>query len=171
MPATIKSNIEVIINEVKSIIRKDGTLWSAMVLHNVVDRNGYLIGVDTLKEMMKEEEKQVKQEFKVSLIDCGSYRSNKSIISRAIELGVALRNEDDTVRGKTEVEKELKELKTKETAFETIKRSCELIAKKLKEMEGDGNLSDVDVSVAFSLIKGNMDAVTQLAGKTLRKAA
>jgi hypothetical protein len=171
MAAVIRSNIETVVIEVKAAVKREGTLWSAMVLNAVIDLTGYALPFDTLKEGIKAQEQEVKANSKVDLQSSGAYRSNKAVILGAIKLGVALRNEDDSIRGKSEVEKEIKSLKEKETPLASIKRLCTQLEGKIKELSDNGNANHQDVAIAYSLIQANFKAVDALAAVALRKAA
>ena len=171
MAAVIRSNIETVVIEVKAAVKREGTLWSAMVLNAVIDLTGYALPFDTLKEGIKAQEQEVKANSKVDLQSSGAYRSNKAVILGAIKLGVALRNEDDSIRGKSEVEKEIKSLKEKETPLASIKRLCTQLEGKIKELSEDPNVNPNDVAVAFSLIQANFKTIDKVTQSAFAKAA
>jgi hypothetical protein len=95
----------------------------------------------------------------VSLSELGSYRSAKSVILKAIELEVPLLAADGKPRGKTEVEADIKALKTPETPIETLTRAYALIAKKMSELT-----TTDEANAAYILAKNAFAQAEKVAG-------
>ena len=125
---------------------KAGQLWTAMVLF-CMDRAP--ADDKAAKELFKAHEKQ---EERVKLQTIGAYRSAKSVIVAALKFGVTL-NVGDKVRGKTEVEKEIKDLKEPEAPLATIQRCIELANKKMPAITGKD-----DAMVVYGLARALLTA-------------
>lgn len=142
-------------------------LWSAMVLFAVASLADAIKAAPsedpqgkTLKEGFRDREAEVKKEKDgLVLNSIGAYRSAKSVISAAARYNVPLLGEKGVVRGKTEVEEAIAQLREKSTPLTTIARSATTIENKLKEVD-----SKQDIAGAFALINGIREAC-------IRKAA
>lgn len=127
--AGTKSNFEMLVAEAKLEQKKGVNVWTHMVRFAVLDVPR--TGDDVLKDAFKAQEQKYKEQG-VNLPEMGSYRSSKSVVMSAFKLGVPVMV-GDKVRGKTEVEKDIKALKEKELPIDTIKRAFTLIGKKIGE--------------------------------------
>lgn len=106
-------------------------LWNSMVEFAVSTGTN---DAEALKDTFKNHEKAQKDAPKgVNLQSIGAYRSAKSVILSATKHGVQIMV-GGKVRGKTDVEKELRSLKEPEAAIATIQRSIELAAKKIADL-------------------------------------
>lgn len=93
----------------------------------------------------------------VKLNEIGAYRSAKSVISAAARYGVPLM-EKGKVRGKTEVEKAVKDLREKPTPLENFNRALTMAENVVKEI-GD----KADIAVAYGRTKALLEKVTAIA--------
>lgn len=125
-----KSNFEMLVAEAKLEQKKGSNVWTHMVRFAVMDVS-LVDGADALKDAFKAQEQKYKEQG-VNLPEMGSYRSSKSVVVSAFKLGVPVMV-GGKVRGKTEVEKDIKALKEKEQPIDTIKRAYTLIGKKIGE--------------------------------------
>jgi len=124
----MKSNFEMLVAEVKAEQKKGVNVWTHMVRFVACDVGG---DEEAVKAAFKAQEADYKDKG-INLPEMGSYRSSKSVCCTAVKLGIALLV-GDKVRGKTEVEKDIKALKEKELPIDTIKRAFTLIGKKIGE--------------------------------------
>lgn len=139
------SKFDEVVKEAKAAHKREGSLWVLFVEFTTQECAG--LKVDELKAVLKAKEDAAKQaKPSVNLQEMGAYRSCKSVIVRAVEAGISLLDGTE-VKGKTEVEKELKALKVKETAYETIKRCIALIGDKLPEVT-----DKTEISLTFGLL-------------------
>jgi len=124
-----KSNFEMLVAEAKLEQKKGVNVWTHMVRFASFDVAP--LNEEGLKAAFKVQEQKYKEQG-VNLPELGSYRSSKSVVVTAVKLGIAIMV-GDKVRGKTEVEKDIKALKEKEQPIDTIKRAFTLIGKKIGE--------------------------------------
>lgn len=110
-------------------------LSSVKLLGEVFNFNG---SQDNLKQLFVDGyEKAYKKETGDKSMP-GAYRSAKSVITKAITFDVELLNEDGTPRGKTEVEKDIKELQAVKTNVEKIDGLLETVSKLIDSAKSEG---------------------------------
>lgn len=114
--------------------KKGDSLWGCLAKF----ASGFNAGTD--RDAAEATFKKTELEFAIenpkapSLKTIGVYRSNKSVILAAIEAGVPLVDDTGKVRGKTEVEKAIKESKGEKLPidkFQTVMKSANDISEKL----------------------------------------
>lgn len=127
-------------------------LWNEFVLFVTEDLRTTV--ENDAKAAFKEKEKQTKEKDKFSLQEVGAYRSAKSVIMSALRYDIALADSQGKARGKTEIEKEIKDRKEPEAPIDTIKRSMSILDKKIPALTTKG-----DISLAYMLVKGAWDAI------------
>jgi hypothetical protein len=168
------SNQAVICKSVQTVAKNSGTLWAAVAMMAENDFHGRSLDVDTLKACFKSFEENAAKELKWSLTADPrgqTYRGCKSVAKNAIEKDIPLLTTDGKVRGKSEVEKDLKGLKEKETPAETVKRCSALIQKKIKEMGESADTTHQEACIAYALIEENLKLIGQLVNMKMPKAA
>lgn len=127
----LKEKFSEIVTLAKQTEARGAKLWNSMVEFAV---GTGVNDAETLKATFKNHEKEQKDAPKgVNLQSIGAYRSAKSVILAATTHGVQVMV-GGKVRGKTEVEKELRAMKEPEATIATIQRSIELAVKKLAEV-------------------------------------
>ena len=116
----------------------------------------------SLREWFKAQEEAVKNEKDgPNLNTIGAYRSTKSVIAAAARYGVAI-VENGHVRGKTEVEKAIKELRQPEPAIKTVERSITAITGKFEAV-----VDPVEVTAMYAMTKKLLAAITGHTQKVL----
>ncbi len=154
-------NFKQAVTAAKTIESRSGGLWTALVLFaGDVLKNNMGVACDISADFKKEEQ-QASTEMRYEVTKNSTYRSNKCVIVNAVEAGVSLFDSKGKPRGKTEVEKELKEGKEKKPAmsrFQTVLKSADTIA---------DELLDSDCILAAALVQALLDKVAV----RIRKAA
>lgn len=84
------------------------------------------------------------------------YRSSKSVISNAIDLGIDLLNEDNLPRGKTELQKLIKDAKTPKSADSKFTDACAQMIGWLES--GEMTMSKADASALLAQVITTMQA-------------
>lgn len=171
MSVKMRSNQEMIINEVKAVSKHGSTLWASQVKYVVLDLDGYKGEIKDLKNMISVWENKVKTDDKINLNQNSSYRSNKSVIIKAISLGNQLINPDGSVRGKTEMEKENAAEATVKTPFQQLQTACNTVQAKLKAMQEDPTCTGVDIATAYQLVQACFKLADDIAKNRLQNAA
>ena len=159
------SHFNQVVSAVRSNIRTSNTMWAGLVLTLVEDIK---IGTRDDEDMkrIRAAVKQLEEDAKpVKMQENGAYRSSKSVCLKAISMGIAL-TVGGKVRGKSEVEQDIKDQREPEAAIETIKRSYALITKKLAEIDNQAELS-----LLFTMNKQTSDEVAAHVGKLFKAAA
>jgi hypothetical protein len=111
--------------------------------------------LDVLKSMTKTGEDEFKKASKEMHMPA-AYRSAKSVITTAVALSIALKNADGKYKGKTELEKEIKEGKVGKSEFEKFKSSMNtatLIFGKLDALDDVRNAKELVRQLADLVIK------------------
>lgn len=143
-------------------------LWAAMV--RFADTQGlHVAGEDMAKEIFKAKEKAVDEGSKVKLQAITAYRSSKSVIISAVKFGIPLTSGPGKVRGKTDVEKDIKAMREPESAIETVRRAVDLAMKKV-----DALTTKEETTLAYQLAQAFLSKATQAVQKhlpELREAA
>lgn len=146
----MNANFEAALKAVVKIEATQGNFWKSLVLFvkDVAPKDE-----DALKDAFTREEK-AQNVTKKKLSSFGAYRSAKSVVFAALKHDVALMD-GENVRGKTEVEKDIKALKgdtkTEFEKFQHVITSATAIADKLESKD--------DVAAAFMLVKSLMDSL------------
>lgn len=110
---------------------------------------------DVLKSAIKSGETAYKTGMKVESMP-GAYRSAKSVITVAVSMGISLKNAEGKYKGKTELEKEIKEGKPGKPEFEKFKTSMNtatLIFGKLDTLDDVRNAKELVRQLADLVIK------------------
>jgi hypothetical protein len=111
-------NFEVAAKAAKSINGKSGSLWHAMVLF----QQDYMrLDKDELKSVIKGQEQEANAALRIKVGTNSTYRVVKGVILSAVEYGVSLIDKRGKVRGKTEVEADIKEVKGEKSAVDKFK--------------------------------------------------
>lgn len=119
--------------------------WGTMALA-VSATNEWVSDDSDKKELAKMLAANVEARFKDETGDKSmpsAYRSAKSVVCSAKEYGVSLLNHDGSPKGKTEVEKEIKEAKADKSTDDKIAALASTIARLLER--GDHTVASVDV--------------------------
>lgn len=104
-----------VVKEALAVQTKTGGLWVAMV-YFAISNEVYKAGdYDEMKAEFASHEKLTKESKDVALQKIGAYRSAKSVVMASMEYGVNLVDKNGAVRGKTEVEKDIREQRSEET--------------------------------------------------------
>jgi hypothetical protein len=154
------SNQATICKSVQAVAKNSGTLWTAIVMMAEHDFHGRSLDADTLKACFKSFEENAAKELKWSLTADArgqTYRACKSVAKNAIEKDIPLLTPDGKVRGKSEVEKDLKDLKEKETPAETIKRCSALIQKKIHGLSEGCGVTHQEACILYALLEENLE--------------
>jgi hypothetical protein len=118
----------------------------------------------TLRDWFKShEEATANEKDGVKLNTIGAYRSTKSVIAAAARYGVAIVDQKGNVRGKTEVEKEIKDLRQPEAAIKTVERSITAITGKYEAVT-----DPVEITAMYAMTKKLFEAITAHAQKMLK---
>jgi hypothetical protein len=144
----MNENFKKVASAAKAITGKSGTLWFAMVSFQ---QDFHKLNAEQLKEAIKGQEKEANAELRMKIGENSTYRVVKGVVIKAVELGIALVRKDGKAKGKTEVEKEIKEAvgdKSPADKFKSTMNTATLIEAKL-----DVN----DVAVAAGLVKDLLD--------------
>ena len=154
----------------KAIAKKDGDNWKSLVGEMVTTFSEADFASDAeskaTKKVIREMEKRAQIEGKLSPQLPNAYTSAKSVIIAAFSNKVALMNENGEVRGKTEVQKALAELRAPETGFEAFNRAMELATKAL-----DKTMSEQELLAICARQAELGRKVQQLAQANLKMAA
>ena len=102
--------------------KKAGNLWSN--LSGYIGELAQFHDVENVKAVLKNAEKSYGEINKVKLSSIGAYRSAKSVALKAVSLGVALLTENGDSRGKTEVEKDIKDNKEEKSVADKLQTSA-----------------------------------------------
>jgi hypothetical protein len=161
-----KVTFEQVGNAAQEMITRGETLWVKMVSFALTALPAAIKAAPDDRKALSEAFQQHEAEYKekhenANLNAIGAYRSAKSIIGAAAHYKVPL-VEKGKVRGKSEVEKAIKDVREKPSAIATVVRSCTTIDGKLDELAGG------DWAVAYSTIKTLFDKVTKKAEEVLK---
>jgi hypothetical protein len=110
---------------------------------------------DVLKSATKEGEQAYKTGMKVESMPA-AYRSAKSVITVAVSMNISLKNAEGKYKGKTELEKEIKEGKPGKPEFEKFKgamNTATLIFGKLDTLDDVRNAKELVRQLADLVIK------------------
>lgn len=112
------------VDAVKGINKKQGSLWSGLVLFTV-EAMALIPNVEKpdMKPAFKEAEKIATVEQRVKMGENSTYRVQKGILCSCVSKGVVLVDAKGKPRGKTELEDELAALKVEKSALEKFKVS------------------------------------------------
>ena len=102
--------------------KKTGNLWCN--LSGYIGELAQFHDVDNIKAVLKNSEKSYGEINKVKLSSIGAYRSAKSVAIKACSLGVKLLDDNGNSRGKTEVEKEIKENKEEKPVADKLQTAA-----------------------------------------------
>ena len=102
--------------------KKAGNLWSNLA--GYIGELAQFHDVENVKAVLKNAEKSYGEINKVKLSSIGAYRSAKSVALKAVSLGVALLTENGDSRGKTEVEKDIKDNKEEKSVADKLQTSA-----------------------------------------------
>ena len=116
--------------------KKAGNLWNNLA--GYIGELAQFHDVENVKSVLKNREKEYGDIHKVKLSTIGAYRSAKSVALKAVSLGVTLLTENGDARGKTEVEKDIKDSKEDKPVIDKIQSSCNTLSALLDQ------LADVD---------------------------
>jgi hypothetical protein len=111
-------NFETVAKAAKTINGKAGGLWHAMVLFQ---QDYASLDKDQLKVTIKGQEQEANAALRIKIGENSTYRVVKGVILSAVELGISLINKHGKVRGKTEVEADIKEVKGEKSAVDKFK--------------------------------------------------
>ena len=120
--------------------------------------------LDVLKNTTKAGEDEFKKANKEMRMPA-AYRSAKSVIVTAVSLSIALKNEDGKYKGKTELEKEIKEGKPGKPEFEKFKASMNtatLIFGKLDALDDVRNAKELVRQLADLVIKTEASMMSEI---------
>lgn len=116
--------------------KKAGNLWNNLA--GYIGELAQFHDVENVKSVLKNREKEYADLHKVKLSSIGAYRSAKSVAIKAVSLGVALLNDNGDARGKTEVEKDIKDNKEDKPVIDKIQSTCNTLNSLLDQ------LADID---------------------------
>lgn len=102
--------------------KKAGNLWSN--LSGYIGELAQFHDVENVKAVLKNSEKSYGEINKVKLSSIGAYRSAKSVALKAVSLGVALLTENGDSRGKSEVEKDIKDNKEEKSVADKLQTTA-----------------------------------------------
>ena len=132
----MKYNFETAAKYAVDASKKEGNLWNNLA--GYIGELAQFHDVENIKSVLKNREKEYSDLHKVKLSSIGAYRSAKSVALKAVSLGVALLNENGEARGKTEVEKDIKDNKEDKPVIDKIQSTCNTLNALLEQ------LADVD---------------------------
>lgn len=114
---------------------------------------------DVLKEEFKDNENAYAKahEKQPKLSTVGSYRSAKSVLVQAVEKHVVLLDGKGKPRGKTDIEKELKELKEEKNPLEKFRTAMHTATNVADKLE-----NDTDVGLAYTECKALLDKLADI---------
>lgn len=128
----------------KAIAKKDGDNWKILVGEMVTTFGPSDFSSDAeakaTKKVIREMEKRAQIEGKLSPQLPNAYSSAKSVIIAAMTNKIDLIDEHGNIRGKTEIQKALAELRAPETGFEAFNRAMELATKALDKAMSEQEL-------------------------------
>lgn len=116
--------------------KKAGNLWNNLA--GYIGELAQFHDVENIKSVLKNREKEYGEINKVKLSTIGAYRSAKSVALKAVSLAVNLLNENGEARGKSEVEKDIKDNKEDKPVIDKIQSTCNTLNALLDQ------LADVD---------------------------
>lgn len=102
--------------------KKAGNLWNNLA--GYIGELAQFHDVDNVKAVLKNSEKSYGEINKVKLSSIGAYRSAKSVALKAVSLGVALLTENGDSRGKSEVEKDIKDNKEEKSVADKLQTTA-----------------------------------------------
>lgn len=102
--------------------KKAGNLWSN--LSGYIGELAQFHDVENVKAVLKNSEKSYGEINKVKLSSIGAYRSAKSVALKAVSLGVALLTENGDSRGKSEVDKDIKDNKEEKSVADKLQTTA-----------------------------------------------
>ena len=132
----MKYNFETAAKYAVDASKKEGNLWSNLA--GYIGEVAQFHDVDNVKSVLKNREKEYGDIHKVKLSTIGAYRSAKSVALKAVSLGVTLLSDNGEARGKTEVEKDIKDSKEDKPVIDKIQSTCNTMSALLEQ------LADVD---------------------------
>lgn len=113
--------------------KKESNLWSNLA--GYIGELAQFHDVENVKSVLKNREKEYSDLHKVKLSTIGAYRSAKSVAFKAVSLGVALLNDNGDARGKTEVEKDIKDSKEDKPVIDKIQSTCNTLNALLEQLD------------------------------------
>ena len=104
---TIHDEFKAVAQMAKAINSKGAGLWSSLAKFALAHAS---LSHEVLNDVIKAQMRAVNNELRVDLGKNSTFKVSKSVIVRARELGVSLTDKAGKVRGKTEVEQDIKAL-------------------------------------------------------------
>ena len=143
----MKYNFETAAKYAVDASKKEGNLWSN--LSGYIGELAQFHDVENVKLVLKNREKEYVDLHSVKLQQIGAYRSGKSVCMAALKCGVKLLDDNGNSRGKSEVEKEIKENKADKPLMDKIQATANTMNSLLDQ------LADID-DARMSLILVDM---------------
>jgi hypothetical protein len=142
---------------VRSINKKDGSMFKdlAAFAHEFVTTCKDMEA--SVKDAFKVEEVLASAEFKMEIGKNSTYRSNKSVLVKAVEAGVSLVDDKGRFKGKTALEAELEALAPAEPAKSDYDKFVDAVNKASKLVDG---LDAQQCLTAASLVQGLLTTLT-----------
>ena len=102
--------------------KKEGNLWSNLA--GYIGELAQFHDVENVKIVLKNREKEYSDLHKVKLSSIGAYRSAKSVALKAVSLAVNLLSDNGEARGKSEVEKDIKDNKEEKPVADKLQTAA-----------------------------------------------
>ena len=154
MATTLNGNYVNATKAVKAIDKKTGGLWTALGLFTVdiSYANGLpAVGTD-IKPAFQSQEKQASVEVSVEMASNSTYRVAKSVLVNCVAAGISIVDGKGKLRGKTELEDELKALKEPKSALEKLTAAMAIVDKQLKLLDAK------DMLTAAQLLSSSLES-------------
>ena len=118
----MKYNFETAAKYAVDASKKEGNLWSN--LSGYIGELAQFHDVENVKIVLKNREKEYSDLHKVKLSSIGAYRSAKSVALKAVSLAVNLLTDNGEARGKSEVEKDIKDNKEEKPVADKLQTAA-----------------------------------------------
>lgn len=117
-----KYNFETAAKYAVDASKKEGNLWSNLA--GYIGELAQFHDVENVKIVLKNREKEYSDLHKVKLSSIGAYRSAKSVALKAVSLAVNLLTDNGEARGKSEVEKDIKDNKEEKPVADKLQTAA-----------------------------------------------